>query len=324
MQKFIKFSLALVCLVMMFLNGQRAGFGAGDDRTKAKRQRLAKALDIHRPLWTPNRIGDYLSNIGQLVSISPAGRAGMEWPLNSGKTIAFASGLWLVGMKDGEIVTAVGEYTSEFQPGNVTGHAAGAAGTPANPQDGRFKVYIINESDVANPSGNPDYLNWPAADGAPVNANGKPLLFGTSTAWAVFNDFDPNLHDRLFQGQPMGVEVQMTAWAFDHAEALGDMMFFRFKFINKSGKNISDAYAAFWADIDLGDARDLVGCDTIRSLGFAYKPEADEVYGANPPAIGYDLLQGPIVPSPGDTAQVSGRKIPGFKNLPMTAFAKFT
>lgn len=116
----------------------------------------------------------------------------------------------------------------------------------------------------------------------------------------------------------------MTAWAFDRADAFGDMMFFKFKFINKSGKNLTDASVAFWADIDVGDARDLVGCDTTLSLGFAYKTNVDEVYGANPPAIGYDLLQGPIVPSPRDTALVSGRKIPGFKNLPMTAFLKFT
>ncbi|MCI0698428.1 hypothetical protein L0337_41325 [candidate division KSB1 bacterium] len=176
MQKSMKFSLALVCFVIIFLNGQRVSFGTGDDRAKGKGQTLSKALGIHRPLWTPNRLGDYLSNHGQLVS--PVAGPGMEWPLNSGKTIAFASDLWLVGMKEGEIVTAVGEYSSEFQPGNVIGHSTGVAGTPANPQDARFKVYFINNGDVANPSGNPDYLNWPAADGAPVNVNGKPLLLG--------------------------------------------------------------------------------------------------------------------------------------------------
>ncbi len=296
---------------------------AAKDQSNTGNKRLAIAAGIHRPFWTPNRIGDYITNNGQLVSHIPRGGSGMEWPAGSGKTIVFASGIWLAGMKDGEIVTAVGEYTSEFQPGTVVGHSTGLAGTPANPGDQRFKVYVINDEDVTNPAGNPDYLNWPVMDGAPVDVGGKPLLLGTSTAWAVFNDFNDTLHTRLFETKPMGVEVQMTAWAFDRSDAFGDMMFFKFKFINKSGKNISDAYAAFWTDIDIGDARDLVGCDTLLSLGYQYKTQADNHYGANPPAIGYELLQGPIVPSPGDTANVSGRKVPWFRNLPMTSFDKF-
>jgi hypothetical protein len=323
MQNFMKVSLALVCLAIIFLSGQRVSFGTGEGRAKGNAQRLSKALGIHRPFWAPNRIGDYITNDGQFVSHIPKGAAGMEWPVGSGKTIGFASGLWLAGMKDGQIATAVAEYTSEFQPGTVVGHAIGHAGTPANPQDSRFKVYIINDDDLANPSGNPDYLNWPVMDGAPVTENNKPLLLGTSTAWAVFNDFNDSLHTQQFMTKSMGVEVQMTAWAFDRADPFGDMMFFKFRFINKSGKNISDAYAAFWTDIDIGDARDLVGCDTTLSLGFQYKKQNDGVYGANPPAIGYKLLQGPIVPSPGDTAVVSGKKVPDFRNLPMTSFDKF-
>ncbi len=286
-----------------------------------KAEKFAEAFGNDRRFWAPNRIGDYLSNRGQLVTW--AGVPGMEWPVGSGKTVAFASGFWLAGMKSGEIVTAVGEYTSEFQPGTVAGHSTGLAGSPADPNDERFRIYIINEQDIANPSGNPDYLNWPVMDGAPVDGNGNPLLLGTSTAWAVFNDFNDSLHTKLFDTEPMGVEVQMTAWAFGRSDAFGDMMFFKFKFINKSGVNISNAYAAFWTDIDIGDGRDLVGCDTTLSLAYQYKTRADDVYGDNPPAMGYELLQGPIVPSSGDTANVSGKKVPGFRNLPMTSFDKF-
>ncbi|MCI0698434.1 hypothetical protein L0337_41355 [candidate division KSB1 bacterium] len=316
----VVFMLVLLCLFVLV----SSPLPAQDRCKKANEVRLSKVFGIDWPFWAPNRIGDYLTNIGQLVSHIPANSAGMEWPVGSGHAINFASGIWLLGKKDGEIVSAVAEYSTEFQPGNVTGWSPGVAGTPADPQDSRFKIYIINRQDVANPTANPDYINWPVADGAPVDAQGKPLLLGTSTAWAVFNDYDPDLHDRLFKSQPIGVEVQMTAWAFDRVDAYGDIMFFKFKLINKSGKNLTDAYIAFWADIDIGDARDLVGCDTTLSLGFAYKTKPDELYGVNPPAIGYDLLQGPIVPSPGDTARVSGKKIPDFKNLPMTTFYKFT
>ena len=48
--------------------------------------------------------------------------------------------------------------------------------------------------------------------------------------------------------------------------------------------------------------------------------EGTDGYGSPAPAAGYDFFQGPIVPSPGDTANVSGVKVPDFKNLPMTSF----
>ncbi|MCI0698432.1 hypothetical protein L0337_41345 [candidate division KSB1 bacterium] len=322
MQKALVLSmLALLFIMTIFMSNETVPVAIGN--TQDMGSRLAKVFGIDRPLWVPNRIADYITNNGQLVSHIPARSAGMEWPAGSRNTINFASGLWLAGKKDGEIVTAAAEYRTEFQPGKVIGWSPGVAGMPANPQDPSFKVYIINERDATTPTGNSDYVNWPVQDGAPVDANGKPLLLGTSTAWAVFNDFDQALHDTLFKTKPMGVEVQMTAWAYDIPNDLGDMMFFKFEFINKSGKDVTDAYVAFWADVDIGDGVDLVGCDTTLSLGYQYKTQNDGLYGANPPAIGYDFLQGPIVPSPGDTANVSGRKMPGFRNLPMSAFIKY-
>ena len=43
-------------------------------------------------------------------------------------------------------------------------------------------------------------------------------------------------------------------------------------------------------------------------------------YGTPAPAAGYDFFQGPIVPSMGDTAHVSGVPVPDFKNLKMAHF----
>ena len=305
---------ALIFLSMLFANNPRAiplMMTSGD---KGWRNRPTGVFGIHRPFWTPNRIGDYITNDGQLVSHIPTGSSGMEWPLGSHNTLNFASGLWLAGQKDGEIVTAAAWYSSEFQPGTVI--RSGGGGIPADPNDPRFRVYIINQGSTTDL----DYIQWPVADGAPVDRNGKPLLLGTSTAWAVFNDFNPNLHlqNELFKTKPIGVEVQMTAWAYNHANALGDMMFFKFKCINKSGKDIAETYVAFWADIDIGDANDLVGCDTTLALGYVYKYQKDGLYGSTPPALGYDFLQGPIIPAPGEVAMISGKKKPGFKNLSMT------
>ena len=283
--------------------------------------RMAKVMGIDYPWWVPNRIGNYMSNNGLLVTDNVTGSSGMEWPAGSGNTINYASGIWLAGYKDGAIVTAVAEYATEYQPGKITGWSPGVAGTADNPQDSRYKTYIIYQSDLVNPSD--DYLNWPVEDGAPVDENGDPLLIGTSTVWAVFNDMSTTLHNNILQTKTMGVEVQMLAWAFNRPDAFGDMMFFKFTFINKGGKDITDTYVSFWADIDVGDANDLVGCDTLLSLGYMYKTGSDGSYGDNPPAIGYDFFQGPIVASPGDTAFVSGRQVLDFKNLGMGSFAKY-
>lgn len=293
--------------------------GMGRDPKKNVNSPLLKIAGTDRPLWAPNRIGDYITNNGQIVSHIPTGSAGMEWPYRSTNHINYASGIWIAGVKNGEIVTAAGEYAVEFQPGVIK-----ADGTADDPGSSRYKVYIINQDDVDNPTANPDYVNWPGVDGAPVNADGTPQILGTSTTWAVFNDLDEVLHGRLFGSKPMGVEVQQTAFAFNRADVFGDMLFFKFKIINKSGVNIDSTFVSFWADVDVGDAADLVGCDTTLSLGYNYKTQADAQYGAVSPAIGYDFFQGPIVPgSPTDTALVSGRRIPGYRNLPMTSFGKY-
>lgn len=317
--------IALAFLSMAFvLNISQPGMAGVPKDRAGKTRSLAKTAIVDRPFWAPNRIGTYISNDGYTVDWHPTGSAGMEWPVGSGNHIHFAGGgIWIAGIKDGEIVTAATEFVTEFQPGKVNQSGPGVVGVPENPQDPRFKVYVINRADVADPLRNPDYTNWPAADGAPVNADGTPALVGSDMTWAVYNDYNQTLHDNLFETKFMGVEVRRTIWAFNRPDAFGDMLFVKFEIENKSGKDIADTYLSTWNDIDVGDALDLIGCDTTLSLGFNYKTQADGLYGANPPAIGFDFFQGPIVPSPGDVANVSGTKVPDFKNLPMGSFAKY-
>ncbi len=154
---YVIFSVTIIiCSVLVLVNSHHA---APDVKSRNRAAHITKIFGIDRPFWTPNRIGNYITNNGQLVSQIPTGSAGMEWPVGSNNRINFASGIWLAGKRDGEIVTAAGEYFTEFQPGTVAEHSAGVAGSPANPNDPRVKVYIINQEDVANPAGNPDYVN---------------------------------------------------------------------------------------------------------------------------------------------------------------------
>ncbi len=89
-------------------------------------------------------------------------------------------------------------------------------------------------------------------------------------------------------------------------------------------------YVTIWTDVDLGDSGDdYDGCDTTNGLGYTYNGNpVDGVYGATVPATGFDFLQVPLVPSPGDTAVFpDGRKFPGkafINGGKMTSFLRYS
>ncbi|MDD5765820.1 MAG: FlgD immunoglobulin-like domain containing protein, partial [Candidatus Marinimicrobia bacterium] len=117
-----------------------------------------------------------------------------------------------------------------------------------------------------------------------------------------------------------------TAWAYNRPDALGDMIFVKWLIVNKSGKNWEDTYFSIWCDPDLGNAGDdFVGCDTTLGLGFGYNAtDTDQNYGQAPPAVGIDFLQGPIVPSAGNTVTLpDGTVLQNSKMLKMTSFMSY-
>ncbi|MDH4035602.1 MAG: dockerin type I domain-containing protein, partial [candidate division Zixibacteria bacterium] len=101
----------------------------------------------------------------------------------------------------------------------------------------------------------------------------------------------------------------------------------KYKLFNKGGNVIEDAYISLWADPDLGEyTDDLVGCDTMLDLFYCYNSDNHDAghYEDTPPAVGFRIMSGPIVPgNPDDTADFDGVLMPGYKNLPMTAFSKY-
>jgi hypothetical protein len=268
-----------------------------------------------------NRVKTFIRNNGSFDRDPGTGNSGYEWPKGSGNTAIYASGLWLgaKGNSDGIVRVAVAEYSYEYDAGPIL-----AGGVPADPGDSRYRMYKIKRGD--NASTNPDYANWPVADGAPVDALGNPLILGDMTVWCVFNEADPSVHVNM-NAPPLGVEVQMTTFAFNRADALGDVLFFKWKIINKGGRNLDSTYVTVWTDADLGDSGDdYDGCDTTLGLGFTYNgDDNDGVYGI-PPAVGFDFLQGPMANgAPTDTARFpDGRFYPGKKLLKMTSFIKYS
>ncbi len=199
-----------------------------------------------------------------------------------------------------------------------------------------------------------DWQEWPASKGAPFydsnndgvytpqfDLNGNPKLYpaadepGLANAdqviWFVCHDLTG---PSQWASPPIGLEQQTTLWGYNRANEFGDILFKKFKLIYKgtattpSNATITDMYLCHWSDPDLGDAGDdYVGCDTVLSLGYVYNSKnIDRSYlyfGITPPAMGYDFLQGPIVPSANDTAVFDLKYRAGFKNLPMTSFIYF-
>jgi len=181
-----------------------------------------------------------------------------------------------------------------------------------------------------------DWNEWPASDGAPytdvnhdgvydpaVDIPGQPGA--DQTLWYVANDINFSAVRALTGSDPIGLEMQRTVWGFNHSGTPANIVFTTTLLINKSGATIDSMFIAQWVDPDLGDAGDdFVGCDTARQMGYVYNGNAvDATYGTMVPAVGYTLLQGPRVTSPGDSALFRGERRAGFKNLPMTSFEVF-
>ena len=153
-------------------------------------------------------------------------------------------------------------------------------------------------------------------------------------AWYVINDLELGATQSLYGSKPIGLEIQNTLWGYARTDALGDVIFKKYKVIYKGTATtpddavIEDMYFAQWSDPDLGDfGDDFAGADIELSLGYVYNSvDNDSHYRAfdlAPPAAGYDFLQGPIVEAEGEEAIFNFQVRPGFRNLPMTSFVFF-
>lgn len=263
--------------------------------------------------------------------------SGFYWPGGKEATITaiFADGL-IWGAKIGREIRVNGAtYRYGLQAGKIL-----PDGTADNPEDPKYRIYKIRKGWETLPPGperdayEKDYNEWPMEDGAPfedVDGNGQytpgvdvPKFIGDQVLWCVSNDMDPSRSTYTYGTLPMGLEQQMTVFAFNRTGDLGDMVFKKYTIINKGDLTLKDMYFGYWSDTDLGDANDdYTGCDTVLSLGYTYNGDNNDVgyYGVNPPAVGYDFFQGPIVPAtPSDSAKFLGSWRKGYKNLPMTAF----
>jgi hypothetical protein len=183
-----------------------------------------------------------------------------------------------------------------------------------------------------------DWNEWPAKDGLPapytdvnndgvydpaVDIPGQPGA--DQTLYYVANDLSVSRVTNLYASPPIGLEMHRTVWGYNKGGALGNTICASTLIINKSGAPVDSMFLVQWSDPDLGDAGDdFAGCDVARSLGFVYNGHAsDSYYGTAVPAVGYALLQGPMIRTgnPRDSAIFRTSTRQGFRNREMTSYA---
>jgi hypothetical protein len=244
--------------------------------------------------------------------------------------IVFDHGMWLTGKIGDSVKSAIREWWYQYSPGPIID---GLPALDSHPEDSlKYRIYKITQNDDES---NPDYAEWPAEFGAPVDNDGNPRLYGNQMLWSTYNFLDtsyvpnhtyytPNSEDRLKYIFP--VEVRETVYA--HAaithkddDLLSNTVLIEYEFINKGDVQIDSAYWGFWTDIDFHDLFDnnpLI--DTTRQLGLCYSFENHTFYGSSSPAVGYTLLYGPQVESANSTAVYKGKVVNGKKNLNLNTF----
>jgi hypothetical protein len=300
----------------------------------------------HYNTFDVNNVRMWMSNNGSMSHNPITGKEGFEWPKGSGKTAVYFDGLVFGGKLQGTIRIGGSTYVNGLQAGCIL--SDGEASNGSDPQYRVYKILVIDKpaydklSQTDQYALRKDFTEWPVNTGAPYidsNHNGKydpdfdawlqdstqsdkPWFVGDQVLWFVSNDRDPSRSQQLAGSPPVGLEIQTMIWGYTDAGPLSNTVFVKHTLIHKGIDDLEDCCFGKWSDPDLGKANDdFVGFDSSLNMAYVYNGYAkDSVYGT-PPAFGYVLLQGPIVPSSDSgPARFNFGYRNGYLNLPVTAF----
>ena len=116
-----------------------------------------------------------------------------------------------------------------------------------------------------------------------VELQGKAPFVPDQILWCVFND--SGTAHLLSGGSPIGMEIQLTSWAFDTLSGVpfSNTVFTSHKTIYRGLYELSDFYIGVWTDFDLGCySDDYIGCTPAANTFFVYNQDAvDGQSGSN-------------------------------------------
>ena len=179
----------------------------------------------------------------------------------------------------GEIRVGGSSYSSGLRGGRIL-----EDGTPQDPEDPSVRVYRVrpdyadaNLSSEIEDEGlseneirlqyQKDWNEWPAEFGAPFTDIDNNNIYDPSidipgvpdahqTLWYVANDYDTSTARSLYGSDPMKVELQVTIWGYNIPGPYKNVMFKKYKLINKSKDTFTDMFFSQWSDPDVGNASD--------------------------------------------------------------------
>ncbi len=339
---------------------------AQKDFSLPQSQHLFKNNLVPNTLLNINKMSMWVQNNGR-SSANPHGkRWGVMFPRGTAGLVYVDGIVWVGKVLDGLqpiVRTGGGIYSVGTVPGVIL-----SKGIPEDPMSPAARVYRIRRdyqaADLAAGAADffdttlaavtqqmieavraqyeQDWKEWPWQKGAPFfDKNRNGVMDGDDTpgfeeadqvVWFAYNDLDEAVNKAFYGGPSIGLEVQVTLWAYKDIPEFENVIFKRYRIIYKGNSStpvnavIDSMYLSQWSDPDAGNfSDDLGGCDSTLSMGFVFStvsPEpAYKPFGWQNPGIGYTILQGPLVPGSKDDQGVfdfAERK--GMKNLPMTSF----
>ncbi len=305
----------LICILLL-------GSARFTDDPKRSGSQDNPPLVISSKQMDANSISTWYRNNGSFNRDPATGNSGFRWPKTTYTFARYASGMWIGAVVGNDTLVAIVEYDYEYLPGYIDNY-----GNPQGVDDSLYRIYKINKGDVTSY----DYTHWPFNQGAYADSLGKPFMMGDQMMFYSYTDGYPGAHgNNAGSTPPLKAQILQTNWCFvkDYSP-LGNIILTEQRIINRGNLPWNKCYFALWSDDDVGDANDDAGgCDTNLNLAYTYNfDNNDPNYGLSPPAVGFQILRGPLVASPGDTARFFNPPLsnnlvekPGYSFVGMSCF----
>jgi len=276
---------------------------------------LAQSDGWDSHLLTTSTLDVRLSNSGVLDWYTDPPAIQHRFYAESWDYIIFNHTIELTAYRNDELIGVVNNYLIDYSPGPIINDSAAMQVSPENADD--YRVYYINQNSTV---GNIDYDEWPIQWGAPHDEIGRPKVYGTQTAFSVYNDAHTGDDYRGWPyTEPTKLQVAETVWSYDDEPLLDNTVFFRYRFHNKDSVDYQNAIISLWSDVDLtSPLANWGGYNTEYNFMHCYY-YINVGDTALPKVAAYILLQGPLVPETGNTGKAFEQIYNNHSNLNVTA-----